>query len=408
MPSYPTAPPSPIRSRSRLRPLPFFVALACACLWPLSPHAAETFTLTEHFGVAHPEQIITFDLAAPIDPKKTAVTMAIGDAAAVPVPLQVLADGKKLAVRTSLGAGETRTFAVKPGTPAATGPDAVTVRETDAWYEIANGLTGVRVPKAVDCATTQQVPAPVQGIRMRDGRWYGTGPNWLGYQSQADETKKTVATGMTVNVVEHGPLRALVQIEYSFQHPELLYGAQKVKPAGNGYYRSTIKLEAGQPSICFEEDTDFEPSWSVELYDAVQPSHARYRGHHSSEKRFGYEPDGQAYRPFHQRPGLDAQVDLAYDRPRHPSYNTTDATWSLMATWNPWVVDSGWYWQLFNRDAPDSANLVGIFAGPASRLIGVHMSGVGISTAPADKGEQPRFGISLVSHQEKSVLMILC
>ena len=94
MPSYPTAPPSPIRSRSRLRPLPFFVALACACLWPLSPHAAETFTLTEHFGVAHPEQIITFDLAAPIDPKKTAVTMAIGDAAAVPVPLQVLADGK--------------------------------------------------------------------------------------------------------------------------------------------------------------------------------------------------------------------------------------------------------------------------------------------------------------------------
>jgi hypothetical protein len=70
-----------------------------------------------------------------------------------------------------------------------------------------------------------------------------------------------------------------------------------------------------------------------------------------------------------------------------------------MATWNPWVVDSGWYWQLFNRDAPDSANLVGIFAGPASQLIGAHMSGVGIYTAPADKGEQPRFGISLVSHR---------
>ena len=40
--------------------------------------AADSFTLTEHFGVSHPDQIITFDLKQPVDPTTTAVYATTG------------------------------------------------------------------------------------------------------------------------------------------------------------------------------------------------------------------------------------------------------------------------------------------------------------------------------------------
>ncbi len=247
------------------------------------------FELNEMFGVSHPDQIVTFDLARPVEPQRAVL---VGDDGSE-VPYQLVADGKRLAVRTRLEAGQRKTFTLRRGTPTVKVAEAVTVRETADGFEIANGLTGVRVPKPVNTADSKQLPAPIQGVFLRDGRWYGTGPNWLGYQSEADWTKKTVATGMTVRFLERGPVETVVQIDYRFEHPDLMYGQTKLKPAGQGYYTSTITLQAGQPSILFEEDTDFEPKWSIELYDAVQPTHARYRGHHSSEAKFGYEPDGQ-------------------------------------------------------------------------------------------------------------------
>ena len=133
----------------------------------------------------------------------------------------------------------------------------------------------------------------------------------------ADWTKKTVADGddREVSRTRTGP--TVVQIDYRFEHPDLMYGQTKLKPAGKGYYTSTITLQAGQPSVLFEEDTDFEPKWSIDLYDAVRPTHARYRGHHSSEAKYGYEPDGQRYRASNERGSdCDAEVELKYDRPR--------------------------------------------------------------------------------------------
>ena len=313
-------------------------------------HAADSFTLTEHFGVAHPEQIITLDLAAPIDPAKTSVTMAIGDAAAVPVPFQLLANRKRLAVRTSLAAGETRTFAVKPGSPAPAAPDAVTVRETDAWYEIANGLTGIRVPKPVQALP---FPAPVQGVLLRDGTWTAAGATLALTPPEKAEPK------MQVTFLERGPLKTVVVLRYDL---------------GTAFSKTTIALEAGQPSVMFEEEADLDRSYAIELYDAVHPTHARYRGHHSSSKDGGYEPDGQVYRMSHARPALDAQVDLTFAGPRD---------YGRVARWDPWITDCGWYWQMFDDKAGPEGNLVGAFAGKASRQVGSGMSGVGGYTAPA-------------------------
>ncbi|MCL4203548.1 MAG: hypothetical protein KJ000_13680 [Pirellulaceae bacterium] len=362
---------------------------------PIEPGAAP-FVLREMFGVSHPDQIVTFDLSQSVDPQRTVLVAEDGSE----VPYQLIDGGRLLAVRTGLAAGERKSFSLRAGQPSGTFEYAVTVRETSGYCEIANGLTGVRVPMAVAADHTDRLPAPVQGVLLRDGKWYGTGPNWLEYQSDADWTKRTVATGMSVKMLERGPLKAVIQVDYRFEHPELRYGQQTLKPAGPGYYTSTITVQAGQPSVLFEEETDIEPKWSIGLYDAVQPTHARYRGHHSSDARYGYEPDGQRYRAANERGyDCDAEVELHYDRPRLPSYRSSEDTWRVMCVWDPWCFDSGWYWQAFRRDSPDSANIVGIFAGPASRALGAHMSGVGISTSPPGDGGQRGFSLSVSSYR---------
>ncbi len=340
--------------RPRKRPLQIAVASCCLFFTALSASAGETFTLTEYFGVSHPDQIITFDLKQPVDPTKTAVYASTGkDAgtkAAVEVPYQLLQDGKTLAVRTGLAANETKVFTLRPAASKVADPDAMTVKETADGYEITTRLTGIRVPKPV---TTLPFPAPVQGVRLRDGTWTPGGARLSLTPPEKAEPK------MSVEFLERGPLKTVVQVRYDL---------------GESFSTTTITLEAGQPSVMFEEEANLDRSYAIEFQDAVQPTHARYRGHHSSSKDRGYEPDGQVYRQWHQRPSLDAQVDLGFAAPR---------TYGRVARWDPWITDCGWYWQMFNDAAGSESPVVGAFAGRASRQVGSGMSGVEGYTAPA-------------------------
>ena len=310
----------------------------------------QTFTLTEHFGVPHPDQIIMFDLEQPLESGSAVTTMAIDAGDAVEVPCQMLAGGRQIAVRTSLAVNETRTFTVRPGIPRATDPNAVTLHENGSCYEIANGITGVRVPKPVH---SLPFPAPVQGVLLRDGSWTAAGTT-LSLTPPPDAAPK-----MSVTFPEKGPLKTVVVVRYEL---------------GATFSTTTIVLEAGQPSVLFEEEANLDRSYAIELHNAVQPTHARYRGHHASSKGRGYEPDGQTYRQWHQRPSLDAQVDLTYGGPRD---------YGRVARWDPWITDCGWYWQMFDDQAGPEGNLVGAFAGRASRQVGSAMSGVSGYTAPA-------------------------
>lgn len=339
--------------------MPVLVLLS-ACQQPETPPAAavdaesrqlpQTFTLTEHFGVPHPDQIIMFDLEQPLESGSAVTTMAIDAGDAVEVPCQMLAGGRQIAVRTSLAVNETRTFTVRPGIPRATDPNAVTLHENGSCYEIANGITGVRVPKPVH---SLPFPAPVQGVLLRDGSWTAAGTT-LSLTPPPDAAPK-----MSVTFPEKGPLKTVVVVRYEL---------------GATFSTTTIVLEAGQPSVLFEEEANLDRSYAIELHNAVQPTHARYRGHHASSKERGYEPDGQTYRQWHQRPSLDAQVDLTYGGPRD---------YGRVARWDPWITDCGWYWQMFDDQAGPEGNLVGAFAGRASRQVGSAMSGVSGYTAPA-------------------------
>lgn len=331
--------------------------LVSVLLPALAQKALDTFTVTEHFGVSHPSQIIDFPLKAPVDAKKSYL---VNDAGAE-VPYQLIGDGKKLAIQTDLPAGATKTWTLYGGrAPKAAG--TLQALKTPNGYEVTNELTGVRIPLVP--ANLAQTPAPVAGIRLRDGTWTAAGPAYLSMAAKA----------MAVTLKENGPLKVVVEVRYAFDRPERrAYDNRPLIPAGEGYYTSTISLEAGQPSILFEEESDCDLTYALNLSDGIQPTQGRYRGHHANSKEAGYEADGRQYRMWHERSEMDAFTDLKYDVPR---------AYRKLAVWDPWCFDTGWYWQFYNDKAPNTANMAGIFAGPASRAYRTDWSGVNLYTAP--------------------------
>jgi hypothetical protein len=315
----------------------------------------EVFSIHEVFGVAHPTQIIDFDCSKRIDAGRSFM-IGLGG---TEVPFQVLHDGK-IAVEAELPPFGEATWKLYTGRAPQQFSHGVRINETPAYYEITNGITGVRIARAGHPGL-----APIQGILYRDGTWTATGPNSL--ESDAKPA------GMTVRFIERGPLRVVVEVSYRFDRPDLLYGNKLLIPAGAGFYRSTIEIQAGQPSILIEDDTDTDLRYSLDVYRGLQPDQARYRGHHSTSAENGREADGRQYRLWHERPAMDAFRDLQY---RSPVANIP-----RMAVWDPWVSDSGWYWMLYNSKASSDANLLGIFAGRTSEAIGAPNSGAGISSA---------------------------
>jgi len=330
--------------------------LSALCLAQGEPPPAQTVALREHFGVSHPSQIVDFDLTAKVEPTSAFVIGPEG----TEVPFQILR-GNRIAVQSDLPAGAERTWKLFAGRAPAKFDGGVKVARGGRFFEIANGLTGVRIPVApADLAVT---PAAIQGILYRDGKWSATGPNRL----------SVAAKKMEVRFLGEGPLRVLVEVAYHFDRPALTHGNNVPIPAGEGYYRSTIEVQAGQPSILIEEETDCDISYSLNVYDGLEPSQARYRGHHSSSKELGREADGRQYRMWHERKPMDALVDLQYEKPMEHR---------PMAVWDPWVCDSGWYWMLYNTNAGEKGNLLGLFAGRPSRALGAAYSGVALFTKP--------------------------
>lgn len=396
----------------------FRYVLIAALLAPLADRAPapaqspeiETFRVEECFGVNHPTQIIDFDL----DQKTDASRVHMVDEGGQPVAFQILEDGKKVAMQTDLLAGQSRQWKLLAGPAPKTVPTKLEVTEYTApgrsGYQITNGITGIRVSKPVMPQSLNLHPlvdlfnygpnvprvilaAPLQGVLFPDGTWGGTGPNAVTFFA-------TSLASTDIRFIERGPLKVVVEVSYILDHPAYSYGSILLAPAGRGHYRSTITVEAGQPSILFEEDTDLEMTWSINLYEAVQPTAARYRGHHASQKECGYEPDGQTYRPVHARPPMDAQVDLNYDTVKSFSYTGGPANWRGMAAWDPWAVDTGWYWQMYNAKAGENGRLLGIFAGRASRALDPGFSGVSLLTMPSPmKGAPPMAGLTVASYR---------
>ena len=50
--------------------------------------------------------------------------------------------------------------------------------------------------------------------------------------------------------------------------------------------------------------------WTLDLGTALKPDQARYQGHHATSVENGFESDGRQYRASHERPNMDAFVNL--------------------------------------------------------------------------------------------------
>ena len=376
--------------------------------------ATQTFELREWFGVNHPEQVVEFTLR-----ESATRTGMILDEADNPIPFQTLEQGRKLAIRTNLPANSRHVWRwySNDKAEAASSPD-VQIEEIREGWEISNELIAFRVPNSetirIQAGSAlgplldlfnygRDVPrvhvlAPIQGIRLRDGIWTALGPNAL--VALAWEL-----TDAKVELLESGPLKALMRIRYDFRKPAYAYGQQQISDPGPGYLIVTLTLYAGQPSILIEEETDLDEVWAVNLHDGLAPNQAQYKGHHSTDTELGHMPNGSIYLPAHVRTHYrgepDATVELQYQRPQLPSYVSSKQSWRLLAVWDPWIFDGGWYWQLCNSAAGPNSNLVSIFAGPASRALSPGMSGASIFTLPSDPRfpDKPVAGISSQSYR---------
>jgi hypothetical protein len=354
----------------------FWLAVGAAAQ---EPKSLQTFTLQEHFGVTHADQVVVFELQEKVDPRECRLLDDAGEEAA----FQIVEGGPhgSIAFCMDLPANATRTFKLM----ADRGPqalDGVKVDESHPDYiEITNDLTGVRVPK-VYTPLTNSPKAPIQGVRFRDGRWSSAGTN-LEFKVR-NEGEITRVDAMTVTVKEKGPVRAVVRVRYDITCPELTCGALKVRPSGPAHYTTTLTLERGQPSVLIETDTDLYSTFSFSLYEGVRPTQLRYCGHNSSDPKYGRIEDGSKYPPAHARPGMDAIVDLNYSKPVEVGYRTDegDGIRQWMRLWDPWASNTGWYWQMYDAGGKPDSNLAGIFAGAPSRLIGAGGSGPGIYSRP--------------------------
>ena len=338
----------------------------------------ETFTIQERFGVNHPLQVIDFDLATP-----TTFGRVIGPDGITEVAAQFLEGGKKVAVQTDLPMHATRSWRVTSGPSTAAAINPVLVTTQSAYYEITNGLTGVRITRPG--ADAQNRLAPIQGIWLRPGVWAATGPNQL---QSPDNGQVLAAVSMTTELLERGPLKVVAQVTYHYNRPFWSYGPNFQVPAGPGTYVSTISIEAGRPSILIEDDTDTEIQYRLNVYEAVQPTQGRYRGHHASRVEWGRQPDGHVYAPNHARPPMDATRDLDYSKPYYSDFMASESpqrgTIPRILAWDPWAADTGWYWMLYNAWAGSAAPVVGAFAGATARAIGAKVTGPGVYILPDD------------------------
>ena len=327
-----------------------------------APKILATFALHEDFGVSHPDQIVYFGPQRKVDPGEASLL----DEQGKPVPFQVMNDGR-IAVRTDLSAGTTKNWKLIAAT--ATQMPGITVVAGADGYEIVNDQVGIRVPKAP--ADLTKTPAPIQGLRFQDGTWTAVGPNFM----------PRAAKGMTVELLEQGPLVVKVKVSYVYDkgplHSHLKRPEFPDVPAGEGPYCTTIEIQAGQPSILFEEECEVDISYQVDITSGLTPDRGQYRGHHANSTDEGMDPDGSVYR-YGNNVRHDALVRLKYEGKGKDRWSGT--TYPFMSHWDPWGVNTGFYWQLYDSRPNGSDNLFGIFAGPASRLINPGLTGVSLDT----------------------------
>lgn len=242
----------------------------------------------------------------------------------------------------------------------------VAIHDLGTQYEIENGYLGVRLPKAslFNANSPDYVPAPIRAVVYRDGTLSSGFQNYL--------SSPTPALTMSVLILYQTTDSCAVKVSYTFEKPDLVIDSI-IEPGGPGYYNVTFRMVKGEKVCCITEESDYEISYDLKASTGLSPDKGRYIGHHANTVADGYNIWGNVY-VKNDTVGYQATVDLGFNQRKE---------YPLTSRWNPFAVNSGWHWQLYNSAAPATANTFGVFDGHTSQLLGVEASGVGVYTEPA-------------------------
>ena len=275
-------------------------------LAPVSASAAvtlvgtlSTFSLNELFGVAWPDQPIEFRYDGGEPPAATTRMLGpLGTEVAyqwVSSCSDATAVKGCIAVRSNLPANAGYTWVLQSGiAPTASPANPVRMNIVGNNIEITNGRTGVRVvTQAANGSPWNQ--APIQGIWLPGGTWTGAGAaaNFLYSEASTGQgagcigcnlqSKMYTATGYTVTVVDQGPLKTVVKVNYTFRRPQYQYATEVINTAGTGHYTAIFTLYANSKSVWIDEDTDMQMSWYLPVNAQLTPDTARWRGHDAQD-----------------------------------------------------------------------------------------------------------------------------
>jgi hypothetical protein len=211
---------------------------------------------------------------------------------------------------------------------------------------IKNGNAGIIIPSQTNIKKTDSFLAPIQSFVLADGTITDTSPNYIHSIPQP--------SAATVKLIRSDDLVTCI-LNYTYKS-----GAK---------YSCTITIRKNSKSIVFEEDSDADLNYEIQLTKGAYFDQGRYRGWNSTSPQSGYEPDGRQYRDENNRYPVDATIDIDYNQP---------AVYPFLSNWDPagGEVNTGRYWQLYRKAGPSSDNLFGIYQGRPSRLIGNKFVGV--------------------------------
>lgn len=311
-----------------------------------------TFTLSNPLGLPFMDQPVEVLLAQPAPEGTTLVLDEAGKTVG-----QVERDRRHLALRAGFAADqkEFRYHLAKGTTTAPAGLEhpvrlqqaTWTAAQTKAagtthpngiasYYEISNGLCGVRVPASVRDGALPglAVPAPIVGVRHKDGEWAGR-PDFRSFVVPATNSSGANIpradwrfTGFKSQIMEQGPVRTTVQLSIT--------ASNRPEP-----YRFEVTLYAGEQFVKFHQISGRINDWLLDLsLDKKTPWHpTRWRsgGQHHWPSSTVELPD---------RPG--EKITLTWDKgpgptTQHPE-QFGEGEGDLFSHNDLWVEFTGWDW----------------------------------------------------------------
>jgi len=221
--------------------------LVCGGLEMAVAAPLNVFTLKEPLGLNWGPDRVTYAVAFAQD-AVTPSSLQLTDEAGQPVAMQLsdvqywpgdkYVKSANLSFMATLVPSQQRVWSLTASDQprqVATDLKASLLRQT-GLIQLETGKTGVRLAAGTrEFATPvegDRVPAPLQGVRLLDGRWIGKG-SW-----QTD----VKCTGYSAQLTEAGPVFARARLRYDFE--------------GGKYYAATVELNAGQDLAVVTEEYD--------------------------------------------------------------------------------------------------------------------------------------------------------